>query len=288
MKLDKKDYGIIIIGVILGMIFTEKVSQIVWILGIMYFLHKYLWNGETYEHLSDDNIEFIDKEKYYQSLKKMMIFIDIYLIIKIIIILLMDIYGYIGIEVALLIPIITIYGDSLSRKYIKSINGEEIIRDRKFIKNKVLTTFILVIFVGYTYTYLSNIKINSNEIKSNNYSYSLTYNDNKNKVVEVKSKDDFHQRAEFTKENISYMGKYIKYSKKYVYMNIVKEYCLVATIFMFILAIAQTNFKDRKKSSTAVNVFLILALVFSSIWSINTNDLQYNLTNYFYEYVETY
>ncbi|MDO4925248.1 MAG: hypothetical protein Q3980_06255 [Turicibacter sp.] len=288
MKLDKKDYGIIIIGVILGMIFTEKVSQIVWILGIMYFLHKYLWNGETYEHLSDDNIEFIDKEKYYQSLKKMMIFIDIYLIIKIIIILLMDIYGYIGIEVALLIPIVTIYGDSLSRKYIKSINGEEIVRDRKFIKNKVLTAFMLVIFVGYTYTYLSNIKINSNEIKSKNYSYSLTYNDSKNKVVEVKSKDDFHQRAEFTKENISYMGKYIKYSKKYIYMNIVKEYCLVATIFMFILAIAQTNFKDRKKSSMAVNVFLILALVFLSIWSINTNDLQYNLINYFYEYVETY
>lgn len=288
MKLDKKDYGIIIIGVILGMIFTEKVSQIVWILGIMYFLHKYLWNGETYEDLLDYDIEFIDKEKYYQSLKKMMIFIDIYLIIKIIIILLMDIYGYIGIEVALLIPIVTIYGDSLSRKYIKSINGEEIVRDRKFIKNKVLTAFILVIFVGYTYTYLSNIKINSNEIKSKNYSYSLTYNDSKNKVVEVKSKDDFHQRAEFTKENISYMGKYIKYSKKYIYMNIVKEYCLVATIFMFILAIAQTNFKDRKKSSMAVNVFLILALVFLSIWSINTNDLQYNLTNYFYEYVETY
>lgn len=288
MKLDKKDYGIIIIGVILGMIFTEKVSQILWILGIMYFLHKYLWNGETYEHLSDDNIEFIDKEKYYQSLKKMIIFIDIYLIIKIIIILLTDIYVYIGIEIALLIPIITIYGDSLSRKYIKSINGEEIIRDRKFIKNKILTTLILVIFVGYTYTYLSNIKISSNEIKSNNYSYSLTYDDNKNKVVEVKSKDDFYQRAEFTKENISYMGKYIKYSKKYVYMNIVKEYCLVATIFMFILAIAQANFKDRKKSSMAVNVFLILALVFSSIWSINTNDLQYNLTNYFHEYVEAY
>lgn len=288
MKLDKKDYGIIIIGTILGMIFTEKVSQIVWILGIMYFLYKYLWNGEIYEDLLDYDIEFIDKEKYYQSLKKMMIFIDIYLIIKIIIILLTDIYVHIGIEVALLIPIITIYGDSLSRKYIKSINGEEIVRDRKFIKNKVLTAFILVIFVGYTYTYLSNIKINSNEIKSNNYSYSLTYDDNKNKVVEVKSKDDFYQRAEFTKKNISYMGKYIKYSKKYVYMNIVKEYCLVATIFMFILAIAQVNFKDRKKSSMAVNVFLILALVFLSIWSINTNDLQYNLTNYFHEYVEAY
>lgn len=288
MKIAKKDYGIIIIGTILGMIFTQKVSQIVWILGVIYFLHKYLWDGEKYEHLSDDNIEFIDKEKYYQSLKKMMIFIDIYLIIKIIIILLTDIYVYIGIEIALLIPIITIYGDSLSRKYIKSINGEEIVRDRKFIKNKILTAFILVIFVGYTYTYLSNIKINSNEIKSNNYSYSLTYDDNKNKVVEVKSKEDFHQRAEFTKKNISYMGKYIKYSKKYVYMNIVKEYCLVATIFMFILAIAQTNFKDRKKSSMAVNVFLILALVFLSIWSINTNDLQYNLTNYFHEYVETY
>ena len=288
MKLDKKDYGIIIIGIILGMIFTEKVSQIVWILGIIYFLHKYLWHGEKYEHLSDDNIEFIDKEKYYQSLKKMMIFIDIYLIIKIIIILLTDIYVYIGIEIALLIPIITIYGDSLSRKYIKSINGEEIVRDRKFIKNKVLTAFILVIFVGYTYTYLSNIKINSNEIKSNNYSYSLTYDDNKNKVVEVKSKDDFHQRAEFTKKNISYMGKYIKYSKKYVYMNIVKEYCLVATIFMFTLAVAQVNFKDRKKSSMAVNVFLILALVFLSIWSINTNNFQYNLTNYFHEYVEIY
>lgn len=199
-----------------------------------------------------------------------------------------NIYVFIAMEIALLIEIIQAYDKALSRKYIKSINGEEVVRNIKFINNKALTAFILVIFVGYTYTYLSNIKISQNEIKSNNYSYSLTYDDNKNKVVEVKSKDGFEQRAEFTKENTTYMGKYMKDSKRYVYINIIRDYCLVAAIFMFVLAIAQTNFKDRKKYSVAVDVFLVLALMFLSIYSINMNDFQYNLMDYFHEHIVSY
>lgn len=63
---------------------------------------------------------------------------------------------------------------------------------------------------------------------------------------------------------------------------------MIDVIFMFVLAIAQTNFKDRKKYSVAVDVFLVLALMFLSIYSINMNDFQYNLMDYFHEHIVSY
>ena len=73
-----------------------------------------------------ENIEFINKEKYIESLNKIIKFLDIYIIIKIILILVTKMGGFNGVELVLLGQIILIYNEKLQRKYIKSINGVEI------------------------------------------------------------------------------------------------------------------------------------------------------------------
>ena len=82
MKLDKKDKKILIGGFIVGTIlniFINKSIEIVFMLGILYFVHKYFDVNKYTE-----NMEFINKEKYIEGLNKIIKVLDIYIIIKII------------------------------------------------------------------------------------------------------------------------------------------------------------------------------------------------------------
>ena len=68
MKLDKKDKKILIGGFIVGTIlnfFINKSIEIVFMLGILYFVHKYFDVNKYTE-----NMEFIIKEKYIEGLNK--------------------------------------------------------------------------------------------------------------------------------------------------------------------------------------------------------------------------
>ena len=284
MKLDKKDKKILIGGFIVGTIlniFINKFIDIVFMLGILYFVHKYFDVNKYTE-----NMEFINKEKYIEGLKKIIKVLDIYVIIKIILILVTQMGGFNGMEIILLAQIALIYSEILARKYVKSVNNVEMERNRKLLNNKILTVVVLIGFVGFTCNYFNKLEFKDNYINSPKYKYELTYDKENNRIADF-SGDGFSMVATENKDNGKYFNKYIKEIKLLSAVDVLQDYSKMALAFMFVLAFAQCNFreKDKRPKSVFVNVFLVLALMFGCI-GFNTYgiDLEYkvlsNFTNY--------
>lgn len=284
MKLDKQDKKILICGFIIGTIlnfFIDKAIDSVIMLGVLYFIHKYVDVNKYTE-----NIEFINKEKYIESLNKIIKFLDIYIIIKIILILVTKIGGFNGVELVLLGQIILIYNEKLQRKYIKSINGVEIEKKKNLLNNKALTGVILIVFIGFTYNYFNKIEFEDNYINSPKYKYELTYDKENKRIVDF-SGNGFSMVATENEENTKYFNRYIKDIKLLSVIDILEDYSKDALLFMFVLAFSQFNFKDKNKKADSVffNIFLILALIFSSV-AFNTYsiDLEFNVMSDFANY----
>ena len=284
MKLDKQDKKILIWGFIIGTIlnfFIDKAIDSVIMLGVLYFIHKYVDVNKYTE-----NIEFINKEKYIEGLNKIIKFLDIYIIIKIILILVTKIGGFNGVELVLLGQIILIYNEKLQRKYIKSINGVEIEKKKNLLNNKTLTGVILIVFIGFTYNYFNKIEFEDNHINSPKYKYELTYDKENKRIVDF-SGNRFSMVATENEENTKYFNRYIKDIKLLSVIDILEDYSKDALLFMFVLAFSQFNFKDKNKKADSVffNIFLILALIFSSV-AFNTYsiDLEFNVMSDFANY----
>ena len=284
MKLDKQDKKILIWGFIIGTIlnlFIDKAIDSVIMLGVLYFIHKYVDVNKYTE-----NIEFINKEKYIESLNKIIKFLDIYIIIKIILILVTKMGGFNGVELVLLGQIILIYNEKLQRKYIKSINGVEIEKKKNLLNNKALTGVILIVFIGFTYNYFNKIEFEDNYINSPKYKYELTY-DKENKRIADFSGNGFSMVATENEENTKYFNRYIKDIELLSVIDILEDYSKDALLFMFVLAFSQFNFKDKNKKADSVffNIFLILALIFSSV-AFNTYsiDLEFKVMSNFADY----
>ena len=284
MKLDKQDKKILIWGFIIGTIlnfFIDKAIDSVIMLGVLYFIHKYVDVNKYTE-----NIEFINKEKYIESLNKIIKFLDIYIIIKIILILVTKMGGFNGVELVLLGQLILIYGDKLQRKYIKSINGVEIEKKKNLLNNKTLTGVILIVFIGFTYNYFNKIEFEDNYINSPKYKYELTYDKENKRIVDF-SGNGFSMVATENEENTKYFNRYIKDIELLSVIDVLEDYSKDALLFMFVLAFSQFNFKDKNKKADSVffNIFLILALIFSSV-AFNTYsiDLEFNVMSDFANY----
>lgn len=284
MKLDKQDKKILIWGFIIGTIlnlFIDKAIDSVIMLGVLYFIHKYVDVNKYTE-----NIEFINKEKYIESLNKIIKFLDIYIIIKIILILVTKIGGFNGVELVLLGQIILIYNEKLQRKYIKSINGVEIEKKKNLLNNKALTGVILIVFIGFTYNYFNKIEFEDNYINSPKYKYELTYDKENKRIVDF-SGNGFSMVATENEENTKYFNRYIKDIELLSVIDVLEDYSKDALLFMFVLAFSQFNFKDKNKKADSVffNIFLILALIFSSV-AFNTYsiDLEFNVMSDFANY----
>lgn len=284
MKLDKKDKKILIGGFIVGTIlniFINKFIDIVFMLGILYFVHKY-FDANKYT----ENMEFINKEKYIEGLNKIIKVLDIYIIIKIILTLVTQMGGFNGMEIILLGQIALIYSGILARKYVKSVNNVEVERNRKLLNNKILTVVVLIGFVGFTCNYFNKLEFKDNYINSPKYKYELTYDKENNRIADF-SGDGFSMVATEKKDNEKYFNKYIKEIKLLSAVDVLQDYSKMALAFMFVLAFTQCNFreKDKRPKSVFVNVFLVLALMFGCI-GFNTYgiDLEYkvlsNFTNY--------
>ena len=284
MKLDKQDKKILICGFIIGTIlnlFIDKAIDSVFMLGVLYFIHKYVDVNKYTE-----NIEFINKEKYIESLNKIIKFLDIYIIIKIILILVTKIGGFNGVELVLLGQIILIYNEKLQRKYIKSINGIEIEKKKNLLNNKALTGVILIVFIGFTYNYFNKIEFEDNYINSPKYKYELTYDKENKRIVDF-SGNGFSMVATENEENTKYFNRYIKDIKLLSVIDILEDYSKDALLFMFVLAFSQFNFKDKNKKANSVffNVFLILALIFSSVaFNSYCIDLEFKVLSVFANY----
>lgn len=284
MKLDKQDKKILIWGFIIGTIlnlFIDKAIDSVIMLGVLYFIHKYVDVNKYTE-----NIEFINKEKYIEGLNKIIKFLDIYIIIKIILILVTKIGGFNGVELVLLGQIILIYNEKLQRKYIKSINGVEIEKKKNLLNNKALTGVILIVFIGFTYNYFNKIEFEDNYINSPKYKYELTYDKENKRIVDF-SGNGFSMVATENEENTKYFNRYIKGIKLLSVIDVLEDYSKDALLFIFVLAFSQFNFKDKNKKADSVffNIFLILALIFSSV-AFNTYsiDLEFNVMSDFANY----
>ena len=284
MKLDKQDKKILIWGFIIGTIlnlFIDKAIDSVIMLGVLYFIHKYVDVNKYTE-----NIEFINKEKYIESLNKIIKFLDIYIIIKIILILVTKMGGFNGVELVLLGQIILIYNEKLQRKYIKSINGVEIEKKKNLLNNKALTGVILIVFIGFTYNYFNKIEFEDNHINLPKYKYELTYDKENKRIVDF-SGNGFSMVATENEENTKYFNRYIKDIKLLSVIDILEDYSKDALLFMFVLAFSQFNFKDKNKKADSVffNIFLILALIFSSV-AFNTYsiDLEFKVLSDFANY----
>lgn len=284
MKLDKQDKKILIWGFIIGTIlnlFIDKAIDSVIMLGVLYFIHKYVDVNKYTE-----NIEFINKEKYIEGLNKIIKFLDIYIIIKIILILVTKIGGFNGVELVLLGQIILIYNEKLQRKYIKSINGVEIEKKKNLLNNKALTGVILIVFIGFTYNYFNKIEFEDNYINSPKYKYELTYDKENKRIVDF-SGNGFSMVATENEENTKYFNRYIKDIELLSVIDVLEDYSKDALLFMFVLAFSQFNFKDKNKKADSVffNIFLILALIFSSV-AFNTYsiDLEFNVMSDFANY----
>lgn len=284
MELDKQDKKILIWGFIIGTIlnlFIDKAIDSVIMLGVLYFIHKYVDVNKYTE-----NIEFINKEKYIESLNKIIKFLDIYIIIKIILILVTKMGGFNGVELVLLGQIILIYNEKLQRKYIKSINGVEIEKKKNLLNNKALTGVILIVFIGFTYNYFNKIEFEDNHINSPKYKYELTYDKENKRIVDF-SGNGFSMVATENEENTKYFNRYIKDIELLSVIDVLEDYSNDALLFMFVLAFSQFNFKDKNKKANSVffNVFLILALIFSSV-AFNTYsiDLEFKVLSDFANY----
>ena len=284
MKLDKQDKKILIWGFIIGTIlnlFIDKAIDSVIMLGVLYFIHKYVDVNKYTE-----NIEFINKEKYIESLNKIIKFLDIYIIIKIILILVTKMGGFNGVELVLLGQIILIYNEKLQRKYIKSINGVEIEKKKNLLNNKALTGVILIVFIGFTYNYFNKIEFEDNHINSPKYKYELTYDKENKRIVDF-SGNGFSMVATENEENTKYFNRYIKDIELLSVIDVLEDYSKDALLFMFVLAFSQFNFKDKNKKADSVffNIFLILALIFSSV-AFNTYsiDLEFKVLSNFADY----
>lgn len=286
MKLDKQDKKILICGFIIGTIlnlFIDKAIDSVIMLGVLYFIHKYVDVNKYTE-----NIEFINKEKYIESLNKIIKFLDIYIIIKIILILVTKMGGFNGVELVLLGQIILIYNEKLQRKYIKSINGVEIEKKKNLLNNKALTGVILIVFIGFTYNYFNKIEFEDNHINSPKYKYELTYDKENKRIVDF-SGNGFSMVATENEENTKYFNRYIKDIELLSVIDVLEDYSKDALLFMFVLAFSQFNFKDKNKNKKAdsvfFNIFLILALIFSSV-AFNTYsiDLEFKVMSNFADY----
>ena len=284
MKLDKQDKKILIWGFIIGTIlnlFIDKAIDSVIMLGVLYFIHKYVDVNKYTE-----NIEFINKEKYIESLNKIIKFLDIYIIIKIILILVTKMGGFNGVELVLLGQIILIYNEKLQRKYIKSINGVEIEKKKNLLNNKALTGVILIVFIGFTYNYFNKIEFEDNHINSPKYKYELTYDKENKRIVDF-SGNGFSMVATENEENTKYFNRYIKDIELLSVIDVLEDYSKDALLFIFVLAFSQFNFKDKNKKANSVffNVFLILALIFSSV-AFNTYsiDLEFKVMSNFADY----
>ena len=284
MKLDKQDKKILIWGFIIGTIlnlFIDKAIDSVIMLGVLYFIHKYVDVNKYTE-----NIEFINKEKYIESLNKIIKFLDIYIIIKIILILVTKMGGFNGVELVLLGQIILIYNEKLQRKYIKSINGVEIEKKKNLLNNKALTGVIRIVFIGFTYNYFNKIEFEDNHINSPKYKYELTYDKENKRIVDF-SGNGFSMVATENEENTKYFNRYIKDIELLSVIDVLEDYSKDALLFIFVLAFSQFNFKDKNKKADSVffNIFLILALIFSSV-AFNTYsiDLEFKVMSNFADY----
>lgn len=290
--LEKKDMQMIVIMIVIGFIldiFMNNGMEIAVLLFTSYACHRglttVLKNSKEYK-----NYTFFDEQKYNNGLKKFIIVVDIYVIIRILSILMTKYNGFTIIEVLLVLVILVPYESYLGRKYIKNIRDKEKNIERVLVKNKSLVAIILVIFLGfsmYIVNFTSKIKF-TNHMKFGEYEYKLTYDKDDKRVLQINTGSK-HTKTEETNRNTEYFEDYVITAKKVFTNYVYKIYASVSMALMFILVLTQcfNGNKDKKTVSILSNLFLIIGIIFAIIaLNPNLNYAEQDLNVYINEYLE--
>lgn len=290
--LQKKDMQMIGIMIAIGFIIDiilDNGMEIASLLFTSYACHRglttVLKNSKEYK-----NYIFFDEQKYNNGLKKFIIIVDIYIVIRIFSILMTKYNGFTMLELLLVLVIFVPYESYLGRKYIKNIRDKEKNIERVLIKNKSLVAIILVIFLGfsmYIVNFTSKIKF-TNHMKFGEYEYNLTYDQDDKRVLQIKTGSNT-TKAEETNRNTEYFEDYVITAKKVFTNYVYKIYSFVSMALMFILVLTQcfSGNKDKKTVSILSNLFLVIGIIFAIIaLNPNLDYAQQDLNVYINEYLE--
>lgn len=250
-----------------------------------YIGHKYFGNiKNTVEY---KNYEFIDEEKYKKGLKRFAIFIDIYVAIRIISILLSKYNGYTMIETLLLVILMVPYESYLSKKYVKCIHNKDENVKNVFMKYKFITIILSIVFIIFTLAFFTDLNKGKEKgyVKVFDYEYSLISKNNK-REVSIKSKSMDSTIIEDNK-NEKYFDKYINKASIWMNFQALKVYSYFGMAFMFLMMLVQ-NIKYKTKyevKSTMNTIFLGGFIIFAMI---GINDIHNNIENDLITYMSEY
>ena len=284
-KLSKEDKKAIAITLIIGtitQIFIDSAMDISVLCFCIYILHKYIGTTENIKEY--DSYEFSDKSKFD---KEKRVFVDIYIVIRIIFILLKPQSTYIFGEILLIIMIYTSYERYLNKKYVIRTNIFEEEKSVVFARKKILLTIGMIVFIVFSVGTINTFNMISTQdsVKYGKYEYKLSNIENKRKIEVIKIGSDY-MMSEESDGNSKYFDTFIQKTKSLMKKQVFKSYFFVSMVFCILLCFIEAYPKSQDITSIAGNILIIIALIFSILsFNIDTNKEQLELSSYFHEYM---
>lgn len=267
-------------------LFVKDGMNIAILIMFSYIGHKYFGNIKNSEEYK--NYEFIDEEKYKKGLKKFTIFIDIYVAIRIISILLSKYNGYTMIESLLLVILMVPYESYLSKKYVKCIHNKDENVKNVFMKYKFITIIMCIAFMIFTVAFFTDLNKGKEKgyVKVFDYEYSLTSKNNK-REVSIKSSSMNSTIIEDNK-NEKYFDKYINKASIWMNFQALKVYSYFGMAFMVLMMLVQNiKYETKYEVKSTMNIIFLGGFIIFAMIGINDihNNIQNDLITYMSEYM---
>ena len=286
-KLNKEDKKVIIISLVIGFIaqfFIESAMSIAILCFCMYLFHKYISTTENIREY--DSYEFSDKDSYNKGKKLFVGIVDVYIVIRIILILLKPESSYAFGEILLILIIYSSYEKYLNKKYVIRTN---VFEEEKvvFARRKILLTIGMIVFIGFSIFTIDAFKktYTENHVKYGKYEYNISGIEGSREIEVSKLVSDY-MKAEESHGNSKYFDTFIENVKALMKKQIIKSYSFISMIIALVLCFIETYPKKEKIKSTVVSILCISALIFSVLsFNIDVSKDKIDLSSYFHEYM---
>jgi len=286
-KLNKEDKKVIIISLVIGFIaqfFIESAMSIAILCFCMYLFHKYISTTENIREY--DSYEFSDKDSYNKGKKLFVGIVDVYIVIRIILILLKPESSYAFGEILLILIIYSSYEKYLNKKYVIRTN---VFEEEKvvFARRKILLTIGMIVFIGFSIFTIDAFKktYTENHVKYGKYEYNISGIEGRREIEVSKLVSDY-MKAEENNENSKYFDTFIENVEALMKKQIIKSYSFISMIIALVLCFIETYPKKEKVKSTVVSILCISALIFSVLsFNIDVSKDKIDLSSYFHEYM---
>lgn len=287
VKIDNTDKKIIVIALVIGFIkqfFIESGMDIAILFFFMYVSHKYI--GTTKHTKEYESYEFRDKEKFDKGRRLFLILIDVYIVIRIILMILSPQSSYVFSEMILLVMIYIPYEKRLEKKYVISTN---IIKEKKkfvLVRHKLLISIGLSVFIILSVVTFNTVRKleEYKNVKYFTYEYKLSNIENKrNLEIELGA---HYMMADENEGNAPYFDEFLEQGKDVMEKRILKSYVFGCMMFMLVLCLIEIYPKKSSIDSIAGNIFIICFLILSMLnFNFTVYDDEMELSSYFHEYI---